>query len=248
MLWIQYGMSSVISCQNLKRIFHDGSKERRVLNDVTLSVNEGEIVGISGNSGSGKTTLLNLLGLLDEPSEGKVFYGSQEVAGLGYARKSWIRNTNVGFVFQEFFLIKEFNVLENIMIPGLTGGFFWQWWGRKKKVKERAVSLLAEVGLAGREQSNVRKLSGGEKQRVAIARALINEPSIVFCDEPTGNLDEDTELEIKDLFEKINAHLKTTFIIVSHNNSLLEICTRRYHLTHGHLEEVSRGKGQEAGE
>jgi lipoprotein-releasing system ATP-binding protein len=231
-------MSEVLACQNLKRTFKDGQNILRVLEDVNLSVCKGDIIGISGSSGSGKTTLLNILGLLDVPTQGNVTYSDKEVTSLGSRAKARIRNRQVGFIFQEFFLIKEFSVRENVMIPALNTLHVWEWFPRKKEFRQRADRILEDVGLKGREKSDIRNLSGGEKQRVAIARALINEPDVIFCDEPTGNLDEDTEEGIKSLFRDLNENKQTTIVIVSHNNSLLEICKKRFHLTHGKLETV----------
>jgi len=230
-------MTDVLTCSHIKKTFHDGSRTLYVLEDVTLTVGKGEIVGISGSSGSGKTTFLNIAGLLDVPTSGSVIYGETKVEKLGSAAKSRIRNKRVGFIFQEFFLIREFNVIENVMIPVMSSFHAWEWLAKKKSLISRAAGILDEVGLGDRRTADIRKLSGGEKQRVAIARALISNPDIIFCDEPTGNLDEDTEEGIKNLFVRLNIHRDTSLIIVSHNESLLEVCTRRFHLTRGKLEE-----------
>jgi len=230
-------MNEVFSCTHVKKVFRDGRRLRPVLEDVTLSVAAGEIVGISGNSGSGKTTFLNIAGLLDEPTSGTVTYGGRDVSRLGGRARARIRNRKIGFVFQEFFLIKEFTAAENVLIPLLEGVRAWEWGRRMKEYRERAERLLADVGLAGMGTRDVRELSGGEKQRVAVARALVNDPDIVLCDEPTGNLDEETEEGIKELFLALNREKGTTFLIVSHNMSLLGICSRRYRLSRGRLEE-----------
>ena len=142
-----------------------------------------------------------------------------------------MRNTHI----RDFFLIREFSVVENVMIPGLNSLGMFNWFGGKRELRKKAESLLADVGIADKAHYDVRKLSGGEKQRVAIARALINDPIVVLCDEPTGNLDEDTEEGIKGLFSDLNKKTNTAFVIVSHNTGLLEICSRRYRLTHGKL-------------
>jgi ABC-type lipoprotein export system ATPase subunit len=170
-----------------------------------------------------------------------VRYGENSAAGLGSRARARIRNQKAGFIFQEFFLIKEFSVVENVILPALNGLKMWEWFQGRRRLKKDAEAILQKVGLGDRANSDVRKLSGGEKQRVAIARAMINNPEVIFCDEPTGNLDEETEAGIKEVFQKLNADQGTTFIIVSHNNSLLKICTRRYHLTRGHLEEGTSG-------
>lgn len=230
-------MSELLRCENICRSFHDGEKELHVLNDVTFSADKGGIIGISGNSGSGKTTLLNILGLLDSANKGSIYISGEDVSCLSPSKKAVIRNRKIGFVFQEFFLIKEFSVCENVMIPALNRAGALQWFLRNKDTRKKAEAILAEVGLSERIDYNVRKLSGGEKQRVAIARAFINDPDMILCDEPTGNLDDDTEEGIKDLFSRLNKDLNKTFIIVSHNNSFLEICTTRLHLSHGKLVE-----------
>lgn len=233
-------MTEVFACSHLKKTFRDGSRTLNVLEDVSLCVEQGDTIGISGSSGSGKTTFLNIAGLLDEPSSGSVCYSGKEVQSLGTVARSRIRNRRIGFIFQEFFLIKEFNVIENVMIPVLNTLNTLEWFLKKKSCFSRAAAILSEVGLEERGTTDIRKLSGGEKQRVAVARALINDPDIIFCDEPTGNLDEKTEHGIKQLFRELNTNRKTTLIIVSHNESLLEICTRRFHLSRGRLEKKNK--------
>ncbi|MFH1708089.1 MAG: ABC transporter ATP-binding protein [Planctomycetota bacterium] len=229
-------MPSAIACRGVQRTFRDGHRILRILDGVDLDVVAGEVVGIAGSSGSGKTTLLNVLGLLDTPTAGEVLCNGRATATLGAGARAHLRNTHLGFVFQEFFLIREFNAVENVMLPALAGLRAWQWFGGWARLHKRAADLLGLVGLGDRVASDVGQLSGGEKQRVAIARALINGPAVILCDEPTGNLDKETETGIKDVFRRLSTEQGTTFVIVSHNPSLLEICTRRLVLKLGRLE------------
>ena len=231
-------MTNILTCHEISKSFKDGRIVQHVLDKVNFSVSYGNIIGISGNSGSGKTTLLNIIGMLDLPTNGKVYYNDICVTDIGSRARSRIRNKTIGFIFQEFFLIREFSVIENVMMPALNTLSFLTWRTKKAQLKKRAQELLDTVGIGNKTHANVRQLSGGEKQRVAIARALIQSPDLVLCDEPTGNLDEETEAGIRDLFLTLNKEHNTTFLIVSHNQTLLNICSKTYKLSLGKLTEI----------
>lgn len=216
----------VIECRDLHKTYHDGSRELPILRGVNLQVNAGEILAITGPSGVGKSTLLHLLGTLDRPSAGELRYHGRDVATMGRAEINRLRNEDLGFVFQFYHLLPEFNALENVMMPALCKG------ARRAASAARAEELLVRVGLQERMTHKPGQLSGGEQQRVAIARALFNQPSVVLCDEPTGNLDEKTGASILELLWELNAGRITTLVLVTHDESLAERADRRVHL-HG---------------
>ncbi len=219
-------MNPLIKAWGIKRSFFNGGKKIEVLKGVNLEVYEKEIVAIMGVSGSGKSTLLHILGLMDAPDEGElVFLGFKNPFSLGEKRVASLRNREIGFVFQFPSLLPEFSVLENVLMPAFIGGF--------KNKEKRAMELLRSVGL--KESLFNRRsymLSEGEKQRVVLARALINEPRLVIADEPTASLDEKTAAEIFDLIKDINRVYGQTFIVASHDRTLLSRCDRSY-LLHG---------------
>lgn len=199
-----------------------------------MKVEEGEFISILGKSGSGKSTLLNLMGLLDKPDSGKIYFDGIEVDNLKGSNIDKIKNEMLGFVFQFHYLLPEFTALENVMLPALLKNF-----KDKTEIKERAIKLLEEVELGERMGHKPNELSGGEKQRVAIARALINSPKILLADEPTGNLDEETSEKIHALLRRINCDMNQSIIVVTHSRELAKICHKRYYLKKGylHLEE-----------
>ena len=187
-----------------------GTAALTVLDDIELSIDEGEFVGFVGASGSGKTTLMNILGCLDRPSEGKYFLLGDDISSLSDDRLSRIRNQRIGFVFQSFNLIPELTVLENVEVP-----LFYKKTTRSKR-KGKCLELLDAVGLSERTTHHPAQLSGGECQRVAIARALVNEPTVLLADEPTGNLDSRSGMEILKLFHDLHRSGKS-ILIVTHN-------------------------------
>lgn len=199
----------------------------RVLKDVSLAVDSGEVVAVTGPSGAGKTTLLQIMGTLDYPDSGTVSFNGVEVTALADRELSRFRNRKIGFVFQSHQLLPEFTLLENVMMPALIGGT------SSKKARERALTLLADVGLSHRVDHKPSQLSGGENQRGAVARALTNNPQVIFADEPTGNLDSATSAELRDLFFKIRDKYGSTFVIVTHDESLARRCDRTIHIIDG---------------
>lgn len=201
----------------------------QVLRGVDLEVENGEVVSIVGKSGAGKSTLLHILGTLDRPDAGTLEIQDRDVFGLGDRKLAAFRNQNVGFVFQFHHLLPEFTALENVVIPALIAG------QREQEAKQRAGELLDYLGLAERLTHKPTQLSGGEQQRVAVARALMNEPAIVFADEPSGNLDSASSQELHRLLFQLRDDFQQSFIIVTHNEDLAAMSDRRLEMVDGVL-------------
>ena len=200
-----------------------------VLRGVDISVNKGEIVSIVGSSGAGKSTLLHILGTLDQADKGEVNMDSVAISSLHGKQLASFRNKHIGFVFQFHHLLPEFTAMENVCIPGWLAG------RRKKEVEESAAKWLQILGLKERLENKPNQLSGGEQQRVAVARALINNPSIVFADEPTGNLDSANAKELHQLFLDLRNKYKQTFLIVTHNEELAKLGDRVLYMKDGKI-------------
>ncbi len=200
-----------------------------VLKGVDVDIKKGEIVSIVGPSGCGKSTLLHILGTLDEAKEGRVVLQEKEIHKLKGEALAVFRNRHIGFVFQFHHLLPEFSALENVCIPGWIAGF------RKRDVEERALELLQDLGVGHRVENKPGELSGGEQQRVAVARALINQPDIVFADEPTGNLDTANAKELHQLFFDLRQQFRQTFLIVTHNEELATMSDRVLHMKDGQI-------------
>ena len=198
-----------------------------VLKGVNISVDKGEIVSIVGSSGAGKSTLLHILGTIDMPDSGEIFINNNAVHLLKGKKLAAFRNSQIGFVFQFHHLLPEFTALENVCIPGWITG------RKKKDVLDEAMKLLQLLGLGDRLDKKPNELSGGEQQRVAVARSLINKPSIVFADEPTGNLDSKNAKELHDLFVQLREKFNQTFLIVTHNEELAQMSDRLLHMKDG---------------
>ena len=203
-----------------------------VLRGIELKVSEGEFLTIIGPSGAGKSTLLHILGGLDKPSEGKVVFENQEIYSLGDKERANIRNSKIGFVFQFYHLLPEFTALENIILPSLIKADM----AGRNRLEEKGLSLLAQVGLRQRVSHKPYQLSGGEQQRIAIARSLINEPKIIFCDEPTGNLDSKNGSEIVELLLKLNREKNQALVIVTHDEYIAKKSKRIIHIKDGQLQ------------
>lgn len=211
-VYSQMQSSSILEVKNLTKTYPSGDKTLTVLSDVSLTLNEGETCAIVGPSGSGKTTLLGLCAGLDAPSTGTVRLCGIELQSLTEDERAQVRNQHVGFVFQSFQLIPTLTALENVMVPAELRG--------EKGVRPRAIELLEKVGLGDRVTHYPAQLSGGEQQRVGLARAFINQPRILFADEPTGNLDADTGDTIESLLFELNQTAGTTLVVVTHDLDL----------------------------
>lgn len=201
----------------------------QVLKGIDLEVNRGEIVSIVGPSGAGKTTLLMIMGTLEKANSGKVLIDNNDLSKFNEKKLADFRNKNIGFVFQFHQLLPEFTALENVMIPALIGNV------KHGKAEKRAKELLQMMRLSERMEHKPAELSGGEKQRVAVARALINDPVIVFADEPSGSLDTDNKAELHSLFFELRDKLNQTFIIVTHDEQLASITDRTIHMMDGKI-------------
>ena len=200
-----------------------------VLKGVDIAIQKAELVSIVGSSGAGKSTLLHILGTLDKADSGNIFINNQQVSLLKGRELAAFRNKHIGFVFQFHHLLPEFSALENVSIPGWIAG------RKKKEVEADAMALLKRLGLEDRMENKPQQLSGGEQQRVAVARALINQPLIVFADEPTGNLDSKNARELHELFVSLRDDFKQTFLIVTHNEELASMSDRRLYMKDGQI-------------
>lgn len=227
----------MIEARNLKKYFATDAGRLEVLKEINLRVGEAEMVGIVGASGAGKSTLLHILGALDRPTAGSVFYEGTDIFGLDGNSLAAFRNKTIGFVFQFHHLLPEFNAIENVMMPGLIGigSRSHGSKGARLEVRKKAEELLDEMGLSERKSHRPGELSGGEQQRVAVARALILEPKVVLADEPTGNLDTATGEELFSIFVELNKEKAVTFIIVTHNEALSSRCHRVLRMTDGEI-------------
>ena len=223
-------MNSLVEAVGVRRSFAVGSRRIDVLRGVSLAVAEGESLAVTGASGAGKSTLLHVLGGLDRPTEGRVFYRGRDFYAAGDRERSAIRARKIGFVFQAYHLLPELTVLENAMLPGLSqhGAFL-----RGARLRERAAELLARVGLAERALHRPNELSGGEQQRAAIARALMNSPELLLADEPTGNLDSKTGEEVLSYLFELAESEGLTLVLVTHNEAVAARCGRHVVLRDG---------------
>lgn len=208
---------------------HKSYDKLEILKGVDLEIQAGEVVSIVGSSGAGKTTLLTILGTLDRPNSGQVLIDGQNVVELNDKKLAAFRNQNIGFVFQFHHLLPEFTALENICIPAFISN------KSKKDAEKKAMELLELFSLKERASHKPSELSGGEQQRVAVARALINDPKVIFADEPSGNLDSQNANELHQLFFKLRDQLKQTFVIVTHNNELAKMADRMVVMKDGRI-------------
>ena len=218
----------VIRLVDISRHFHVGTEIVRALQSITLNINRNEFVALMGPSGSGKSTLMNLLGCLDTPTSGQYFLNEKDVSKQGDNELAEIRNHEIGFIFQTFNLLPRSTALENVMLPLIYAGF------NKADRLTRAEEVLSDVQLSDRVLHKPNELSGGQRQRVAIARALVNKPSIILADEPTGNLDSKTSLEIMELLEAIH-EAGNTIIVVTHEEDIAHRAHRIIRLIDGHV-------------
>ena len=214
----------IIQTKDLKRMFQVGSETVEALKGINLSVEKGEFLSIMGPSGSGKTTLMNIIGCLDTPTHGTYYLNNQLVNKLNGDELAFIRNKEIGFVFQSFHLLAKNSALNNVMLPMKYAGV------KEKEAEKRATDVLEKVGLSDRINHAPSELSGGQQQRVAIARALVNNPSIIFADEPTGNLDSQTGEDVMNLFKELNS-LGQTIILITHEEDIAKQSKRIIHIS-----------------
>jgi len=224
-------MSSFIKIISLWKAYRNGNTEVYALSDINMSIERGDYIAIVGPSGAGKTTLLNILGGLDVVTRGRVFFEGKDISGWKEEKVSLWRNRSIGFVFQFYHLIEELTVLENIMLPSLL------YRDTKTSFKETQ-KLLKYLSIDDKSHYFPSQLSGGEKQKAAIARALVNEPAVVLCDEPTGNLDRESSEKVIALLEDLNANKKKTIVIVTHNIELAQRASRVVNIKNGRIDKV----------
>jgi lipoprotein-releasing system ATP-binding protein len=225
---------SLLSARGLHKHYRVGGKDLHVLRGVDVQVARGEWVAVQGASGSGKSTLLHLIGGLDQPSEGTVWFDQTNIFELHGGALDRYRNRHVGFVFQSYHLLPELSALENVLIGSMIRSSILGWPGRRGEARRRAAELLDRVGLGDRLKHRPSKLSGGERQRVAIARALVNQPDVLLADEPTGNLDAETGKQIMGLIRELHEQGQT-IVMVTHDRDIAAAADRRMWLRKGSL-------------
>jgi putative ABC transport system ATP-binding protein len=222
----------MLELKNVSKSYFEGNSKHFVLNDLKLNVSKGEIIILLGKSGSGKSTLLNIISGIDIPDSGSVVIDGTDITKLSEKERTLVRRNKVGFIFQFFNLIPTLTVKENLLLPlELTG---------TNNTEEKINSILSEVGLANRANTYPDKLSGGEQQRIAIARALIHNPDIILADEPTGNLDYETGLQIVDLLDRVVKKKGKTMIMVTHSKDVIGLADKIYSLKDGKLSEMKK--------
>ena len=226
-------MENLFVVNNLHKTFSTKDNDVKALRGINLEIYNGETLGIQGISGSGKSTFLHILGTLDKPTAGEVIFEGIDIFKYDDEKLSQIRNNKIGFVFQFHYLLSEFSALENVMIPCLINGI------EKKVAEQMATEILDRVGLIDRLNHKPGELSGGEQQRVAIARAVVLTPSVVLADEPTGNLDLSTGMDILDLFLQLNNEKNITCVIITHNTDLANKLNRTVTLSDGTIVNVN---------
>jgi putative ABC transport system ATP-binding protein len=211
---------AVISLDHIHKTYTMGDVQVHALRGISLEIKKGEFVAIMGTSGSGKSTTMNIIGCLDQPTKGKYILDGQDVSGMSKDDRADVRNRKLGFVFQGFNLLSRTSALENVELPMLYAGV------ETSERHQRAMEALASVGLAGRERNHPNQLSGGQQQRVAIARSLVNRPALILADEPTGNLDSRTSVEVMEVFQRLNRERGITLILVTHEHDIADYADR----------------------
>ncbi|WGT59889.1 ABC transporter ATP-binding protein [Ligilactobacillus salivarius] len=226
----------MIRLENINKYYQQGDSQFHVLHDINLNIDAGELVAIIGESGSGKSTLINIIGFLDDKFEGTYYYNDEPIHDYDRKDFSKLRNENVGFVFQNFKLLRDVSVAENVVLPLLYAG------KKRAEIKERVSEVLSKVGLAGYENKLPKNMSGGQQQRVSIARAIATNPKFLIADEPTGALDTQTSQEIMNLFKELNRESHTTIILVTHDPHVAEQCERVVTILDGHMIKDERNE------
>lgn len=224
-------LSKIVELKNINKFYKVGKEKVHILKSINLNIEKGEFVMIMGKSGSGKTTLLNILGFLDKFDEGEYIFNNKDVTRLNESERSNFRNLNIGFIFQQFNLINTLNIYQNVELPMIYNNKY-----SKQEKKEQIENNLSIVGLLDKIKQKPVQLSGGQQQRVAIARALVNDPEIIFADEPTGSLDSDTGIEIMELLKELNKQGKT-IIMVTHDEDLTKYASKVIKLKDGLIME-----------
>lgn len=224
--------NAILETKGLCRTFVETGEKLEILRSVDLTISSGEFVVLTGASGSGKSTFLNLIGLLDTPTSGEIFFKGKNISLLSSRERDLYHLQSIGFVFQFHHLLSEFTAIENVCVPARILG------ASAKECGARAAALLETVGLKERMRHLPRELSGGERQRVAVARALMNHPEIVFADEPSGNLDERNAEMLNELFTRLNRDFGQTLFIVTHDARLASLATRRLEMKHGKITQA----------
>tara|TARA_B100001013_G_scaffold89330_2_gene49489 strand:- start:3242 stop:3913 length:672 start_codon:yes stop_codon:yes gene_type:complete len=222
-------MATVLKLKNISKEFIEPRRNIVALNKINLELSDGQSIGLLGPSGSGKSTLLQIAGLLDNPTNGEIIINGEKCDTLPQEKKNLIRKKYIGFIYQNFYLLDSFSALENIIIPQLINGSSYI------SAKKRAINLLSSLGLSKRIDNKPRELSGGEKQRVAILRAIANMPKIILADEPTGNLDKKNSQNVIKIIKDLVSHYKISFIIATHNLSIVKKFDKIIKLSEGKL-------------
>ncbi len=231
-------MNDFLVCENLRKVYNDNGKQSCVLKDFNFKFSRGDFTAVTGPSGAGKSTLLHIMGAIDGPTSGRVFFEGNDIHRLGERSLAGFRNRRIGFIFQFYHLLPEFTVLENVLLPSMVAGF------SGKRTRKRAMELLASVGLEGHAGNYSAELSGGEMQRAAICRALINDPDLILADEPTGNLDSANSSHIIEILKGLNREGGKTLIIATHDRNLAENAGKVAVLVDGRLESFEEAQGK----
>ena len=234
----QASATPILRAAGVTKSFQMGDQRFTVLKRVDLSLKPGEFVAIEGRSGSGKSTLLHVLGALDSADTGEIEYDGRSIPAMGANERSTLRNTQFGFVFQFYHLLPELNVLENTLLGPMIQHSWVRYHAKKRELTDRATALLTQLGMNHRLKQSPNRLSGGERQRVAIARALMNDPRVLFADEPTGNLDAETGRQIMDALEKLHQEQGQTIVMVTHDRTLAREADRVLVMKDGKLERA----------
>jgi lipoprotein-releasing system ATP-binding protein len=225
----------LLIARGVEKSYRMGESVIEVLKGLDLEIAEGEVVAVVGASGIGKSTLLHILGLLDRPDQGTVRCRDVDLFALSQRERAGWRNRTFGFIFQFYHLVPELTALENVLLPVMIGNGVGEWRGRRRAARERAREILVELGLEGRLKHRPSQLSGGERQRVAIGRALINDPDLLLCDEPTGNLDPETSSGVSEALWKMNEQREQAMLLVTHDERLAKRADRVLRMRDGKL-------------